>query len=94
MNVTSRFKRSSILTSEAHHEVKRLELEELNLGEEVILLGKIGEAGTSEPFNRCYILFPLRVERSGTEFGKIASAKSFLEPIIFEPKVSVTKIKT
>ena len=67
---------------------------EENLGEEVILPGKIGEAGTSEPFNRCYILFPLRVERSGTEFGKIASAKSFLEPIIFEPKVSVTKIKT
>jgi len=31
----------SILTSEAHHEVKRLELEELNLGEEAILLGKI-----------------------------------------------------
>ena len=50
----------SILTSEAHHEVKRLELEELNLGEEAILLGKIGEAGASEPFKTCYILFPLR----------------------------------
>jgi len=54
-------KGSSILTSGAHHEVKRPELEELNLGEEVILLGKIGEAGTSEPFNRCYILFPYNV---------------------------------
>ena len=55
----------SILTSEAHHEVKRLELEELNLGEEAILLGKIGEAGTSEPFNRCYVLRPYEV---GSDF--------------------------
>jgi len=48
--------RSSILTSGAHHEVKRPELEELNLGEEVILRGKIGEAGTSEPLKGCYVL--------------------------------------
>ena len=30
----------------------------MNVGEEVILLGKIGEAGASEPFSGCYILLP------------------------------------
>jgi len=43
----------------------RLGLEELNLGEEAILLGKIGEAGASEPFSCCYILCQLR-ERVST----------------------------
>ena len=51
----------SILTSGAHHGVKRPELEELNLGEEVIVLGKIGVAGTSEPLKGCYVLRPYKV---------------------------------
>jgi len=46
----------------------RLGLEELNLGEEAILLGKIGEAGASEPFSCCYILCQLRTNISSCDF--------------------------
>jgi hypothetical protein len=41
--------RSSILTSGAHHEVKKPELEELNLGGQGKSLGDLGEA---DPANR------------------------------------------
>jgi hypothetical protein len=48
-----------------------------NLGEEAILLGKIGEAGASEPLKSCYILFPYEVWENFVE--KSANGKYYQE---------------